>query len=459
MSETTVDPKDTFAKFGRNYQERVTQALMQDALFAEQMADVLVPGHFELGYLRAVVGNFYGHKRKFKTYPSPEMLEVMVKQDESADELTREQAAQFLGRTRQSPLNGDAAYVQATALEFCRKQVLKEAFIRGLDLMESGDYDSIQTVIKDALVRGTNRDLGHEYIEGFGSRSTRSIRRPIPTGWSVVDKELNGGWERGTLTTFIAPTGAGKSMFLVNVGAAAIAQGLNVAYVTCEMADYKIGIRFDSYFTGIPISDVPAKQGSIERDVREKVKGRLFIKEFSTKTASVTTIRAYLQRLAATKSFVPDVLIVDYADLLRGTRSYGEKRHELEGIYEELRALAQELGIVVVTADQTNRGGLEAEVVTLASIAEAYAKATVCDLIFTISRRMEDKQTNSGRLFWAKSRLGRDGMVYPFVMNSATVKVTILGQGEDPIAAFLENQKNLQQLLGDRAKKLGPRAG
>src|SRR5690606_39312592 len=106
------------------------------------------------------------------------------------------------------------------------------------------------------LNKGGNRDLGHEYMEGFGQRGERSVRKPLPTGWSILDKEFNGGWERGTLTTFIAPTGAGKSMILVNCGAAGIANGYNVLYVTCEMADYKIGLRFDSYYAGVELNSL-----------------------------------------------------------------------------------------------------------------------------------------------------------------------------------------------------------
>src|SRR5206468_1453596 len=127
-------------------------------------------------------------------------------------------------------------------------------------------------------------------------------------------------------------------MFLVNCGAAALAQGLNVVYVTCEMADYKIGLRFDSYFSGVEINSIPDKIDQVEAAVGSGAKGRLFIKEFPTKTASVQTIRSYLQRLQATKEFEADVVLVDYADLLRGSRGHGDKRFELESIYEDLRA-------------------------------------------------------------------------------------------------------------------------
>jgi archaellum biogenesis ATPase FlaH len=449
----TVD-NDTFARMGKSYQEKVVQALICDHAFAEQMADVIRPEFFDLQYLKDVVGKLYEHKRTYKTYPSIDVIEIMTTRDDPSDGVVVPQIKAFLQRVQENPLNGDTGYVQASSLDFCKRQTLKDAMVKAIEKMEESDYDSIQTIIKDALTKGASRDLGHEYMEGFSDRGSRSKRQPLPTGWPILDKQFNGGWERGTLTTFIAPTGAGKSMYLVNCGAAGVANGYNVLYVTCEMADYKIGLRFDSYYSGVEINSVSTQQEHVEQQARSKVKGRLFIKEFPTKTASVQTIRSYIQRLHATKEFKPDIVVVDYADLLRSTKGYGDKRFELEGIYEELRALAQELNAVVITADQTNRSGLDMEIVTIGQIGESYAKATVCDVIMTVSRRMEDKQSNTGRLFLAKSRLGADGVVFPFILNPATVKVQLLNAGEDPIALFMENQKTMQQKVGERWAKL-----
>jgi archaellum biogenesis ATPase FlaH len=453
--DTTAEAGETFSKMGKTYQEKVVQALLQDYMFAEQMADVIQPKYFDVKYLQEVVKNFYDHKAKYKTYPSLDVLEVMItRQDEDADPLLSTQVREYLERTKTTSMNGDKGFIEESSLDFCKKQSLKDGLVKAIDMMESGNYDAIQSVIKDALNRGGVRDMGHNYKEGFAQRGQKSVRKPIPTGWPILDKAFNGGWERATLSTFIAPTGAGKSMFLVNCGAAALEQGLNVLYVTLEMAEWKIGIRFDSYYSGVEINKVPDNQDQIKCEVNNRVRGELFIKEWPTKNASVQTIRAYLQRLTATKGFTPDMLVVDYADLLRGSRGYNDKRFELEGIYEELRALAQEFNVVVITADQTNRSGLDMEIVTIGQIGESYAKATVCDVIMTISRRMEDKQCNGGRLFLAKSRLGQDGMVYPFMLNTATVKVELLQQGQDPIALFMENNQNRAQVMADRYSKL-----
>ena len=118
-------------------------------------------------------------------------------------------------------------------------------------------------------------------------------------------------------------------------------------------------------------------------------------------------------------------IIIDYADLLRPKRDLREKRHELETIYEELRGLAQEFECPIYTASQTNRSGLNAEVITMESISEAFNKCFVADFIFTVSRTIEDRSANTGRLYVAKNRQGYDGMIYPMFMDTSNVKIKV----------------------------------
>lgn len=453
MANEQLDPKDTFAGMGRTYQEKVMQAMLGDSLFADQMLDVLNPMFFDVDYLQQIAKKFFDHKRKFKTFPSSEVLELMVTKDQKIEPTLSIQVKDYLKRTVSQPLNGDKGYIEETSLDFCKKQTMKDALIKAIDKMEELKFDDIAPIIKDALVAGAPRDLGHDYTAGFAQRAIRSDSKRIPSGWAPLDRVLNGGWERGTITTFIAPTGAGKSHFLVNAGAAALEQGFNVVYITLEMADYKIGLRFDSYYSGIELNRVQEYAVKVEEVARAKAKGRLFIKEFPTKAATVQTIRSYLQRLQAIHNFTPDIVCVDYADLLRGSRGYSDKRYELESNYEELRAIGQEFKLCVLTADQTNRSGLEMEVVTIGQIGESYAKATVCDLIMTVSRTMEDKQANTGRLFVAKSRLGRDGMIFPFIMNPATVKVNMLAENTNMQEIIEAGEEKQRQRIGETFQK------
>lgn len=432
----------TFEEMGRAYQERVLQALFEDPLYAEMMTDVFEPSYFTFVHLQRLSELFFAYRGRYKAFPSIDVALLQLSQeDDGRDPAMMSMAVDFVKRIQVTPLNGDKAWIEESSLEFCKSQKLVAALGRCLDQVEGRNYDRIAATIREALDKGSPRDHGHEYSDEVDARAEKSIREPISTGWPVLDKYLGGGYERKTITTFIAPTGAGKSMFLVNAAAALIAQGLNVLYVTLEMADYKIGLRTDSWFSGLSIDDSskPENRDKIKSVIKDRVKGRFIIKEWPTKRATVETIRSHVQRLIQTKGFRPDAILVDYPDLLRATKSYGEKRHELEGNYEELRGLAQELNCVMIVADQTNRGGLDAELVTISAIAEAYAKATVCDLIMTISRSPDDKVMGTGKLYIAKSRLGADGIVLPFKLDTKrNVRVELFDTNADPITMMMQ---------------------
>ncbi len=244
-------------------------------------------------------------------------------------------------------------------------------------------------------------------------------------------------------------------MALVNCSAAAISNGYNVVYITLELADWKIGQRHDAYYSSIPINDLSDKQNQIEIAIKNKTKGKLFIKEFPTKRASVETIRAYLQRLKATKNVKVDMLIVDYPDLLKSLSRFEQKRFELESNYEELRGLAQEEDLVCLVVDQTNRLGLDVEVVKLEHVSECYNKLMVCDCVITIARTIDDRINGTGRLHIAKSRFGQDGAIIPFLMDTATVRMYLRdpNQGAGSVEEFKNNNKNLMDLANEGYQK------
>ena len=178
----------------------------------------------------------------------------------------------------------------------------------------------------------------------------------------------------------------------------------------------------------------------VKEEVFEKVRqipGKLIIKEYPTKTVSTETLRNHLKKLEQ-RDFKVDMVVVDYGDLLKPVTAQREKRNELEGIYEELRGIAAELKCPLWTASQTNRSGLNAEVVTMESISEAFNKCFVADFIFSVSRTVDDKKTNSGRIFIAKNRNGPDGIVMPLYMDTSIVKMEVL---EDLKAEELEETK------------------
>jgi replicative DNA helicase len=182
------------------------------------------------------------------------------------------------------------------------------------------------------------------------------------------------------------------------------------------------------------------------------IEGKLIVKEYPTKSATTNTIKNHLKRLQL-QGVEPDLIIVDYGDLIRPTTIRKEKRIELECIYEELRAMAQVLDCPIWTASQTNRSGLNAEVITMESISEAFNKCFVSDFIFTLSRTIEDKNTNSGRMFVAKNRNGPDGLIYPIFMDTSNVSIKVLQRTDETDNIMQKSSKNTLDDLKEKYKE------
>jgi len=274
-------------------------------------------------------------------------------------------------------------------------------------------------------------------------------RNPISLGWNDIDGLCKGGLGKGELGVVIAPTGAGKSMVLVHLGAEALKLGKTVVHYTLELADTVVASRYDSCITKIPLGQLHSFKEEIYEQVQD-MEGTLIVKEYPTKSASTRSLRTHLEKLKM-RDILPDMVIVDYGDLLRPVSAQKEKRNELESIYEELRGLAKEFECCLWTASQTNRSGLNAEVITLESISEAFNKCFVSDFIFSLSRTVEDKQSNTGRIFVAKNRNGPDGIVFPISMHTANVQIEVLPQtGEEQNMLTAKDQS---EVLKEKYKK------
>lgn len=418
MKEEHVD----FSVFGKPFQEKLAFTILDDYQFAQQIGEVIDYNFFELRYLRVFVKIIYDFKSKFGRYPARDTFESLLRTElGSENELTQSQVRNFYAQFVSGGNNIDVQFVKTNAIEFCKKQKLKDAMIKSVDLIKKSSFDEIRSLIDGALKLGTNPDVGYLYDEQFEERYEIKARDAVSTGWKVLDGMTQGGLGSGELGVVIAPTGAGKSMVLVHLGAAALKQGKTVVHYTLELDDKTIGRRYDASLTGIPLDSLPHKKDLILEKLKD-VSGKLIIKEYPTKTASPETLRNHLTKLKE-RDIDVGMIIVDYGDLLRPSVTRKEKREELETIYEELRGIAKESGCPCYTASQTNRSGYNEPVVTMNSISEAFSKCFVADLIFTVSRTVDDKKTNTGRVFLAKNRFGMDGIICPITMDTSNVQI------------------------------------
>ena len=421
-----------FSKFGKVFQEHLAQLIFQDRQFADQIREVLDLNFFELKYIQLFCKKLFEYRDKYDMYPSSNiMLTILRTELEEENEALIKQTRDYFARIISNPILEDERYIVDTSLDFCRRQKIKEALVKSAGLMnKSNSLDEIGTIVSNALKLGTDNNYGYDYKLDFEKRFLLKERNPVSTGWPRVDGITQGGLGRGELGVVIAPTGAGKSMALVHLGAMAVKSGLQVVHYTLELSDTVVASRYDSCLSGVPLNNLMSEKEYLREEVKN-IRGKLIVKEYPTKSASTSVIKNHLKRIVAGGRKV-DMIIVDYGDLLNPTIRYKEKRTELETIYEELRAIAMEFTCPVWTASQTNRSGLNAEVVTMEAISEAFNKCFVADFIFSVSRTIEDKKTNSGRIFIAKNRNGADGIVMPLYMDTSVVKMEVLDEVEEP---------------------------
>ena len=442
-----------FSEFGKPFQEKLAFTILEEPQFANQIGEVLDYSFFELKYIQVFVKKIYDFKEKFGKYPSKSTFESLLRTEIGVEnKVVQRQVRSFYTEFTTSGNTVDIDYVKTNAIEFCKKQKLKEAMIKSVELLKNSSFDEIRSLVDTALKLGTNPDVGYLYEEQFEERYEIKARDVVSTGWKVIDDITRGGLGGGELGVVIAPTGAGKTHVLCHLGAAAVKEGKTVVHYSLELDDKTIGRRYDAAITGIPLDSLFAKKDIVFEKIKD-VEGSLIIKEYPTKSASPETLRNHLSKLKE-RGIDPGMIIVDYADLLRPNLTRKEKREELETIYEELRAIAKENGCPCYTASQTNRGGLNAEVITMEAISEAFSKCFVADFIFTVSRTIDDKRTNTGRIFVAKNRFGMDGVICPIMMDTASVSIKVLeptSETKEEIeqASAKKQMKRLKEKYGD----------
>ena len=424
-----LEKKETFTRFGKNFQEKLCQLMLEDRPFFDQVTEVLDVSFFESKYLQVFAQTLINYRDKYSAHPNLElMLTLLTTELNHHDAATKAAVRNFGARIKTSDGIEEAAFVKDKAIDFCRKQVLKGAMLQSAKLLKSSSFEEIEKLIKEALVLGTDNDFGHNFRKDLLKRFELITRDPISTGWPRMDEIVKGGLGKSELGVVVAPTGAGKSMVLVHLATQALLQGKTVVYYTLELKDTVVGQRFDCCITDVPLQEHRERQKEIVSKVKD-LEGTLIIKEYPTKSASVSTLKNHIEKLRK-RGIEPNMILVDYADLLRPPRATGEKRHELEETYEGLRGLAQTYEIPCWTASQTNRGGLNAEVITMESISEAFNKCFVADFIFSLSRTVQDKQANKGRIFIAKNRNGPDGLVFDARVDWSDVSIEILDRNE-----------------------------
>jgi archaellum biogenesis ATPase FlaH len=297
---------------------------------------------------------------------------------------------------------------------FTRRQELERAILKSADLLEKGNYDPVEKLIKDAVQISLTRDMGTDYFADPRSRlmALKSNNGQNSTGWPALDRLLYGGFNRGELQIFAGGSGSGKSLFMQNLAVNWAQAGLSGVYITLELSEGLCGYRIDSMMTNTAAKDIFKDLDTVEMKVRMMAKkaGRLQIK-YMPAQSTVNDIRAYIKELQIQNNLKADFLCIDYLDLLMPVSakvSPNDLFVKDKYVSEELRNLAKELNVLFVTASQLNRGAVEEVEYDHSHISGGISKINTADNVFGIftSRAMRERGRYQLQLMKTRSSSG-----------------------------------------------------
>lgn len=427
---------DNIKKFDAEFQVKCVASLLSDKSFLERIYEILEPKIFESDANQWIVEQIKDYFIQYKDLPTPTVfkykVDTLIKSlgDDKKAELLRSGIVTQLRNVYQKVTASDIQFVKDEFLTFCVNQSMKRAVLESADLVKSGEYSKVRTVIENALKAGMEKDLGHDYVLDVEQRLSDAVRSCVKTNIPTIDDLLDGGLGKGELGFVIGPAGSGKSWVLSRFGVEAIKQGKNVMHFTMELNQGYTGLRYDSCFTGIEFQEV-RKHGDRIRDHVKEVKSKLNIKYFPPGSVSPGSLKLYIDRYQMLTNKAVDLIIVDYADLLRpdirerNSNSY----HDGGSVYTELRGVAGELQIPLWTASQANRGGYDQDIVEAQHVADSFKKIMIGDFIMSIARKREDKVHSIARFHIAKNRFGPDGMTFPAEFNTDCGRLCLFDPG------------------------------
>jgi replicative DNA helicase len=446
---------ENFTNYGKAFQSKTIVCLIKDKLFIQQILDILETKYFESESDRWIVDMIKTYFTKYKKVPTMDAIKVAL--SEIDNEILKVGVVENLkGATRYVNAD-DLEFVKEKCIDFCRNQNLKNAILQSVDLLSNGNFDGIKKLVDDAMKAGTERDIGHDYKVDINTRFEESVRKCIPTSWDSVNELTGGGLAAGELGVIVAPAGIGKSWALVVIGTEAVKKKLNVIHYSLELNEAYIGLRYDASFTAIAMQNLKWEREKIEKKV-SKLPGNLIVKHFPTRTATVNSLSAHIEKTILA-GYPPDMIVVDYADLLRDVSLTKEYRHALGNIYEDLRGLAGIYEVPVWTASQANRSALEEDVIDATKVAEAYSKVMTADFVMSLSRKVNDKISGTGRWHVIKNRFGPDGMTLPCKMDTSNGQIFIYDEssysGQEQQGKMNQGQEFIRKELSKKFSQIG----
>jgi replicative DNA helicase len=448
--------------------ERIETTILRNLVFNEEYSRKVIPfiepDYFEQRTEKIIFEEITQFIVKYGNAITIEALAIELENRTDLSEMEVKETREITSSLTDAP--ADNNWLEDTTEKWCRDRAIYLALMESIGIADGQDEkktrDAIPSILSDALAVSFDNHIGHNYLEDYKERYEfyHQKENRIPFDLEYFNKITKGGLVNKSLNIALAGTGVGKSLFMCHVASSVLLQGSNVLYITMEMAEEKIAERIDANLLNVPIQDlVDIPKSSFENKVNnltKKTQGQLIIKEYPTASAHSGHFKALLNELALKKSFKPDIIFVDYLNICASSRYKGSANINsytlVKSIAEELRGLAVEAEVPIVSATQTTRSGYGSSDVDLTDTSESFGLPATADLMFALISTEELEQLGQIMVKQLKNRYNDISVYKRFIVGIDRAKMRLYDCEQTAQENILDSGQEEQYNYNDEKK-------
>ena len=449
--------------------EKVEFLILRNLLYNEEYVRKVVPflkaDYFENFNEKVVFEEILNFVQEYNQPATREVLCIETEKRQDINDSSFQEISDLISSLEESP--SEFNWLVDTTEKWCRDRAIYLALMESIQLADGKDdtkgRDAIPDILSDALAVSFDSNVGHDYLSDYEARYESYHRKEdkIPFDLEYFDKITKGGIPNKTLNIALAGTGVGKSLFMCHVASSVLLQGKNVLYITLEMAEEKIAERIDANLLNVPIQDITDLPKVMFEDkvtnLAQKTQGTLIIKEYPTASAHSGHFKGLLNELALKKSFKPDIIFIDYLNICASSRyragSNVNSYSYIKAIAEELRGLAVEANLPIVSATQTTRSGFASSDVDLTDTSESFGLPATADLMFALISTEELEGLNQIMVKQLKNRYNDPTVNKRFIVGIDRAKMRLYDCEQNAQQDVIDNGQEEEYNPEEKPKK------
>jgi len=435
--------------------ERIEETILRNLIYNEEYYRKVIPflkaEYYEIYHEKVIFEEIADFATKYDKIPTKEVLKINLQTRADLTEETFKDSLQGIDSLNDDWIDYD--WLLDATEKWCQDRAIYLALMQSIKIADGGDKKldkgAIPSILQDALAVSFDEHIGHDYIEQSSDRYEFYHRKEekIPFDLEKFNFITKGGLPNKTLNIALAGTGVGKSLFMCHMAGSALTQGYNVLYITCEMAEEKIAERIDANLLNVNVKDIVELPevlfSSKVQEIAKKTRGKLIIKEYPTASAHVGHFKALLSDLKLKKDFKPDIIFVDYLNICASVRYKGAIVNSytyVKAIAEELRGLAVEIGVPIVSATQTTRSGYGNSDPDLTDTSESFGLPATADFMFALISTEELEQQGRILVKQLKNRYNDPTSSRKFMVGIDRSKMKLYDVADDASAIDINQE-------------------